>query len=141
MKSCCSDLTVKMQEQVELGKWLKLLIAASPFVLLLPDLTPGGSAREVAASIAEKMAVMTGEKALKNIQSGIAKPDFADAINSVDQIILGTLSQMAAGHIPRHVGTSEGVVWQKLAQSYSPTLNKKPAAKPEPSESWFPWLW
>ena len=56
MKSCCSDLTVKMQEQVELGKWLKLFIAASPFVLLLPDLTPGGSAREVAGSIAEKMA-------------------------------------------------------------------------------------
>lgn len=142
MKSCCADLTVRMQEQVELGKWLKLLLAASPFVLLLPDLTPGGTAREVAGSIAEKMAVMTGEKALKNIQAGMKKPDFADAINSVDHIILGTLSQMAAGHIPRHIGTSDGIVWQKLAESYSPTMRQQPGGgTAKPSESWFPWSW
>lgn len=141
MKSCCSDLTVRMQEQVELGNWLRLFLAASPFVLLLPDLTPGGSAREVAASIAEKMAVMTAEKALKNVESGIRKPDFADAVMAADQIILGTLSQMAASHIPRHIGSSDSAVWQKLAQSYSPTLKKEPVQPTKPAESWFPWLW
>jgi len=141
MKQCCADLTVKMQEQVELGKWLKLFIAASPFVLMLPDLTPGGSAREVANSIAEKMAVMKAEQVLKNINKGMTKPDFADAIVAVDKIILGTLSQMAAGHIPRHIGTGDSNVWQKLAEAYSPQTRPGGGGGQAGGGSWFPWSW
>ncbi len=141
MKECCSDLTVKMQEQVELGKWLKLFIAASPFVLMLPDLTPGGSAREVAHSIAEKMAVMKADQILKNIDQGIKKPDFADAIVAVDKIILGTLMQMAAAHIPRHIGTSDSSVWQKLAEAYNPTNQPNGNGKKPAESGWFPWSW
>lgn len=141
MKQCCADVAVRMQEQVELGNWLKLFLAASPFVLMVPDFVPGGSAREVAESIAEKLATTAGEQILKNIDKGTKKPDFVDAIQAVDTIILGTLSQIAASHIPRHVGSSNGAVWQKLAEAYSPTLQRGGAPAAAPSGSWFPWSW
>ena len=144
MKECCANVVVEMQNQVELGKWLKLMLAASPFVLLLPDFTPPGSAKNAASAVVEKMAIMTAEKALGNINSGVKKPDFVDAIQAVDKIILGTLSQLAAAHMVRHIGTRDGNVWTQLAQAYSPTqpgAGSGNGSDSGESTSWFPWNW
>jgi hypothetical protein len=141
MKECCANVVVEMQTQVELGKWLKLFLAASPFLLIIPDLTPPGTAKEAAGAVIEKMAIMTTEKVLSNIDQGVKKPDFADAIQAVDKIILGTLSQLAASHMVRHVGTKEGNVWTKLAQAYSPTQARAGGGNTDESGSWFPWNW
>lgn len=142
MKECCADVTVEMQETVEAGKFLKLFLAASPFILLLPDLVPGGSAREVAGAVAEKVAILTAEKALTNINKGMAKPDFVNAIQAVDIIVLGTLSGYAAKHMLKHHGTKDANVWQKLAEAYSPTVQRGGNGDSAPKgESWFPWSW
>jgi hypothetical protein len=139
MKQCCADKLVEMQEYAELKTVLQFLLAASPFILLLPDLAPARSAKEAAGAVAEKMAVMAAEKALGNINTGVAKPDFVTAIQAVEIIVLGQLSGMAAQHMIRHNGTKDGNVWQKLAESYSPTAQRGGGVTN--SDSWFPWSW
>lgn len=140
MKECCANVVVEMQAQVEQGNWLKLFLAASPFILMLPDLIPAGSAREAAEAVAEKMATMAADKVLGNVNTGAKKPDFVDAIQAVDKIILGTLSQLASSHMVRHIGTKDGNVWQRVGEVYSPT---QPGAGSGTGtgDSWFPWNW
>jgi hypothetical protein len=140
MQSCCSDLLIDMQAQVEQGNWLKLFLAASPFILLLPDMIPARSAQEAAGMVAEKVAIMTADKALANISKGIAKPDFVTAIQAVDIITLGTLSAPAFSHSLRHGGSKVQYVWQKLAEAYSPKPRKGGGSAPA-EEGWSPWSW
>jgi hypothetical protein len=143
MKQCCADVVVEMQADVEAGKWLKLFLAATPFILLLPDLIPAGSAGEAAQAVAEKMATMAADQVLGNINKGMAKPDFVTAIQAVDVIILGNLSGYAASHMVRHIGTKDGNVWSRLAEAYSPTQKRGNNGNGEVNsgEGWFPWSW
>lgn len=134
MKSCCSEKAKEMQDVVVLGKWLTLFLAASPFVLLIPDFAPPGNAGEAAKALAEKMAVMTAEKALSNVNSGMAKPDFANAIQAVDKIVLGKLNGIAGVHMLRHQGT-ERAVWDKLRLAYDPTQQNGSSG----GGGWFSW--
>ena len=129
MKSCCIEVTKEMEDVVVLGKWLTLFLAASPVILMLPDFIPPADA---AQALAEKMATMAANKALSNINKGMATPGFADAIQAVDKIILGKLNGLAGIHMLRHSGT-EQVIWDKLRIAYDPTQQNNN------SGGWFSW--
>lgn len=145
MDKCCADTLIKMQEEVRAGDWLKMFLFASPFLMIIPDLIPPRSAKEAAEVVLEKMAVMTADKALSNIQKGKSKPDFVDAIRAVDVMVCNNLQRIAGQHgLFSHRGTRDGQVWINLAAAY----NKKVVegarggnGQKEEESSWLPWLW
>lgn len=133
MKSCCADKVKEMQDVVVLGKWLTLFLAASPFILMLPDLLLPGNSEEAAQAAAEKITGMAADKALDNVTKGMAKPDFVDAIQAVDKIVLGKLNSIAGIHMLRHQGTDRAV-WDKMRLAYDPTQQTSGSGG-----GWFSW--
>ncbi|HMS09563.1 MAG TPA: hypothetical protein PKE66_08775 [Pyrinomonadaceae bacterium] len=110
-----------MQAVGELGTALQVFLAASPFILILPDLLPPGSASEAVETLAEKLAVMAGEKVVANVTNSASLPDFADAVRAVNAIALGRMHQLAQIHSLRHAqGITEGQLWKSLREIYDP---------------------
>ena len=121
LPSCCRTTLTNMQAIGELGAALQVFLAASPFILILPDLLPPSSAKEAAETLAEKLAVMAGEKVVKNVTNTASLPDFADAIKAVNAIAVGRMHQLAQIHSLRHApGITEGQLWKSLREIYDP---------------------
>ena len=119
LKSCCRRALDQMQGVAELGVALKVFLAASPFILILPDLLPPGSAKEAAETLSEKLVQMSGEKVLSNVVDTSALPDFVDSVRNVNEIALNRMDHFAKIHSLRHVGTdTEGQLWAKLREIY-----------------------
>lgn len=121
LPQCCRRVVTEMQAIGELGMTLKLFLAASPFVLILPDLLPPGSAAEAAETLGEKLIQMAGEKVVTNVTNTAALPDFADAVRAAHAISLNRMHQLAQIHSLRHGGgATEGRLWTALQGIYSP---------------------
>ncbi len=121
LPSCCRKTVADMQAVGELGTALQVFLAASPFILILPDLLPPGSASEAVETLAEKLAVMAGEKVVANVTNSASLPDFADAVRAVNAIALGRMHQLAQIHSLRHAqGITEGQLWKSLREIYDP---------------------
>ncbi len=121
LPQCCRMTVTQMQGIGELGSALKLFLAASPFVLILPDLLPPGSAAEAAETLGEKLIVMAGETVVTNVTKTGALPDFSDAVMAAHDIALNRMHQMAKIHALRHkTFATEGRLWAAFDQIYSP---------------------
>lgn len=139
MKQCCAEKIVEMQEYVQVSKWLKLLLAASPFILIIPNLDPTmnlSAAREFAL---EEICKIAAEKARGTLMQKVKLPDFADACKSADCLTVNYLSSMALQHSNRHLMQPEGYLWQQMAQSYAQAVQKGQCS--EPVNGWMPWNW
>ena len=110
MEPCCVDVLVTMQDRIEASKWLKILLVASPFILLLPH-----APHEQAAELIKDMAV---EKAVEKITEGGKLPEIADAVRSVDVILRNRLHQDAILHYLTHHGTAARF-WERMAAVYA----------------------
>ncbi len=121
MNGCCVRAVEDMQGCAELGVALKVFLAASPFVLILPDILPPASAKEAVETLGEKMVQMAGEKVLSNVVDTSALPDFADSVRNVNEIALGRMHMIAQIHSLRHAGGNiEGQLWGRLREIYDP---------------------
>jgi hypothetical protein len=109
MQACCVEVLQTMQDRIEASRWLKMMLVASPFIILLPE-----SPVEQAADLLKDMAV---EKAVERINEGSKLPDVADAVKAVDVILRSRLHDDAVMHYIRHSGP-EARFWQKLADVY-----------------------
>jgi hypothetical protein len=110
MESCCVEVLATMQNRIEASKWLKILLVASPFVLLLEH-----APEEQAAELLKDMAV---ETAVEKITKGGKLPEVADAVKSVDVILRNRLNQDATLHYLDHQGTVARF-WERLAALYA----------------------
>lgn len=121
MKSCCASAFEDIQAVGELGEALSLFMAASPFILILPDVLPPGSAKEAAATLAEKVSVMAADKVLSNVTKGTKLPDFADSVRNLKELTIGRMHQFAMIHSLRHPKFSdEGQIWTLILETYDP---------------------
>ncbi len=121
LKGCCRTVVKNMVATGGLGSALQVFLAASPFVLILPDLLLPGSASEAAETLAEKLVGMTGEKAVTNVTKTSSLPDFADSVRAVNAITLNTLHVMAHSHSLVHAaGNIDGQLWAEFKKVYSP---------------------
>lgn len=139
MERCCAEKIVEMQGDVQAGKWLKLLLAASPFILIIPDLDPStdlGGARD---AVIEKIVNLAADKALGNVNKTAALPDFADACRAADCATVNSLAQRASEHMVRHFGSKEFHVWQRMAEAYTNAVRDGNCAVP--AGGWLPWNW
>lgn len=121
LNGCCRTTLTNMQAIGELGTALQVFLAASPFILILPDLILPGSSKEAVETLSEKLVQMTGEKILDNVTHKSSLPDFADSIKAVNAITLGRMHHLAQIHSLRHAsGVTEGQLWKKLREIYDP---------------------
>ncbi len=120
LNNCCRRALEQMQGVAELGVALKVFLAASPFILILPDLLPPASSKEAIETLGEKVVQMSGEKVLSNVVDTSALPDFADSVRNVNDIALNRMHHFAQIHSLRHAGgNTEGKLWAKLREIYS----------------------
>ena len=97
LPKCCGRALEQMIGCAELGSALKVFLAASPFVLILPDVLPPGSAKEAAETLCEKAYEMSADKVLSNVVDTSSLPDFADSVrNANDEAFLQELESMFA---------------------------------------------
>ncbi len=121
LKGCCKQAVLNMQNCGELGTALQVFLAASPFVLILPDLLMPGSSTEAIETLSEKIVQMTGEKVVTNVTKTSNLPDFADAVLAVNAITLNTMHLIAHSHSLCHApGVTEGQLWVELKEIYNP---------------------
>lgn len=121
LPQCCRKKVTDMQAVGELGTALQLFLAASPFILILPDLLPPGSAREAAETLGEKLIQMAGETVVTNITKTATLPDFADSVRAAHAISLNLMHQIACAHSLTHGSfATEGRLWTALQAIYSP---------------------
>lgn len=119
IKGCCRNAISAMINTGSLGSSLQILLAASPFVLILPDVLPPGSAKEAATTLGEKLVQMSGEKVLENINKTSTLPDFADSVRNANEVALGMMHRTATLHALTHAnGITEGQIWVKLTEIY-----------------------
>ena len=119
LPACCARALDQMMGCAELGTALKVFIAASPFILILPDMLPPNSAKEAAETLTEKAVQMSGEKVLSNVVDTSKLPDFADSVRNVNEIALNRMHMFAQIHSLRHAGgNTEGKLWAKLQEIY-----------------------
>ena len=118
MKHCCKTTLENMQGVAELAGALKVFLAASPFILILPDLILPGSSREAIETLGEKVITLSADKVLSNVTKSSALPDFADSVRNVHEIALNKMHQFAQIHSLRHVGGTEGQIWRKFQNIY-----------------------
>ena len=120
LKGCCRIAISNMINQAALGSALQVFLAASPFILILPDLIPPGSASEAAEIIAEKLVQMPGEKVVENVTKTASLPDFADAVRAVNEISLNYLHIKSFTHSNSHArGITEGRLWEEFKRIYN----------------------
>ena len=121
LKRCCQNKVIEMQGLAELGQALQVFIAASPFILILPDVLMPGSSREAVDTLAEKLTHMAGDKVVKKVTGSSALPDFADAVRAVNAITLNRLHDLAFIHSLRHRGNSqtEAKLWKQFEAIYN----------------------
>ncbi len=121
MRSCCAKAFEDIQAVGELGEALSLFMAASPFILILPDVLPPNSAKEAAATLSEKVSVMAADKVLGNVTKGTKLPDFADSVRNLKELTVRRMHQLATIHAIRHPKFSdEGKVWTLILETYDP---------------------
>lgn len=109
MQACCVEVLNTMQDRITASKWLKVMLVASPFVILLPH-----SPVEQAGDLLKDIAV---EKAIERVNEGAKTPDVGDAIKAVDVILRRRLHDDAVLHYITHNGP-EARFWQKMAEIY-----------------------
>lgn len=121
LASCCRRVIGEMQAVGELGTALRVFLAASPFVLILPDLLMPTSSKEAVETLTEKLVTMAAEKVVENVTNVSQLPDFADAVRDVSEVAVGRMHMLAKIHSLRHApGITEGQLWQKLREIYDP---------------------
>jgi hypothetical protein len=102
MNDCCVEQLNEMHEVADYFWWFQRFIAASPFILLIPDMDPTVGTKDLIATTAEKASVMTFEVANSRIHKNKTLPDFADAVRALGRISAGELAQLASSHGASH---------------------------------------
>jgi hypothetical protein len=140
MQKCCAEKIVEMQADVQAGKWLKLLLAASPFILVIPNLDPTTDLKGARDFIVEEVAKIAAEKALSNIRKGASLPDFADACRAAGCLTVGNLAKRASEHMLRHMSRPEFFMWQQMSEAYTAAVRDGNCSEPA-TGGWLPWVW
>ena len=119
LKSCCRNALIGMIKTGEMGSALQVLLAASPFVLILPDILPPGSSKAAIETPGEKLVEMSCDEVLGNIIDTSSAPDFADSVRNASEMTLGFMHRTALIHSLTHAkGLTEGQIWEKLKEVY-----------------------
>lgn len=140
MKKCCSEKIVEMQEDVQAGKWLKLLLAASPFILVVPNLDPTTDIDGARDFVVEEIIKISVEKAKSTVDKTVSLPDFADACQAADCFTVNSLAQKASSHAVMHsVASTEFQIWTRMARGYAEAVAGRVCTPP--ASGWFPWNW
>lgn len=137
MKDCCAEKIVEMQKVVQVGKWLKLLIAASPFIMVAPNLDPSMNLESGRTFIIEELSKIAVEKARGTLTKTTSLPSFADACRAADCVTVNELAGMAQVHANRHLMSAEQHLWEKMAASYLSAVADGNCTAPV--GGWFSW--
>ena len=113
MQQCCVTVLETMQDRIEASKWLKIMLIASPFVLLLEH--------EPREQLAELLMDMVVDKAVEKITKGGKAPEVAEAVKSVDPILRNRLQQDCQLEYLHHHGEGAAArFWEIFGALYSP---------------------
>lgn len=119
MDRCCVRALESMQDMAAFGTALRVFLAASPFALILPQMSPPSSAKAAATKLAGQVTKMSGQKVLKTVTHVSSLPDFADSVRAADAITLNLMHRRAMLHGLQHAGGNiEGKLWAKLKEIY-----------------------
>ena len=110
MDACCVETLQTIQNRIEASQWVRIALAASPFVLLFDGTAPPEAAGKMLLD-------MTVEKATEKLTRAKA-PEVSDAILSIDPILRNRIKQDAELHYLKHHGTGPAArfwsQWQNL---------------------------
>ena len=113
MEQCCVTVLETMQDRIEASKWLKIMLIASPFVLLLEH--------EPREQLAELLKDMVVDKAVEKITKGGELPEVAEAVKAVDTILRNRLHQDCQLEWLHHHGDGAAArFWAIFGALYSP---------------------
>jgi hypothetical protein len=137
MKECCAEKIIEMQKVVQVGKWLKLLIAASPFILVAPNLDPSMNLEAGEIFIIEELNKISVEQARGTLMKKTSMPSFGEACKAADCVTVNQLAGMAQAHANRHLMSPEQHLWEKMAASYLAAVANGNCT--QPVGGWFSW--
>lgn len=125
MLKCCQDTLKLMQEIDGIGDILLFYLKASPYAVLVPELSAGLLSEGVKETIKGQIQDMAIERALGKVTGTENLPDVQDAIKAANEIIVRRLQGFAQIHsLPNsatryHTG-KETQLWNKLIAFYDP---------------------
>lgn len=102
MIDCCVKQLEYMHGIADYFLWFQRFIMASPFILIIPELDPTASSRELLQSGIQKSGEIAYSLASNKIYQNKSLPDFVDAVKNIGRISYGQLSAAAASHGKSH---------------------------------------
>jgi len=132
---CCVRSLNGIQELEGVGNFLKFVLNASPYIILIPSLGSGVLNEGVRRGVSKQIIEMSVAKAVEKVTAAGKLPDVNDAVKSVHGIVRNKIIEVCRFEMIRHSTGAECAFWNKLHTLYS--LEDSGKAAPEPG--WFSW--
>jgi hypothetical protein len=130
---CCVNSLTEIQDLEGIGNFLKFVLKASPYIILIPSLGSGVLNDGVRRAAAKQIVEMSIAKAVEKVTAAGKLPEVTDAVKSVHGIIRFKMLDQCMHEMSRHYGRTEGAFWSKLHTLYSLEGESESA----PASGWF----
>ena len=133
MKKCCVETLTRIQNLDGLGNCLKFMLAASPYIILIPSLGSGVLNDGVVTAARQQLVEMSIANAVQKATAAGKLPSVSDAVKSVAGIVhLKILGEIII-ELTLHPSGSECAFWNSLMRLYdTPSNDETP-----PDSGWF----
>ncbi len=120
MNDCCVENLKKMHDTADYFWWFQRFIAASPFILIIPDFDPTSGMEDLVQSGLQKGIELGYPMAMSVMYKNQSLPDFADAVRAIGKISYDRLRLYAQSHAVRHTPREMDIAnfWTKMAIAY-----------------------
>ncbi len=107
--------------------WFQRFVAASPFVLIIPDLDPTSGSRDLLQTGLQKSGEMAYSMASNTVYKNKTLPDFVDAVRNIGRISYGQLRDTATSHATLHITKDKSIAnfWMNMARAYDDAFSAK----------------
>lgn len=120
MNDCCVENLKKMHAKADYFWWFQRFVAASPFVLIIPDFDPTSGLEDLLQTGTQKSIEIGYGLASNAVYKNQSLPDFADAVKAIGKISYNELRRDAQAHAVRHTPKELDIAnfWTKMAIAY-----------------------
>lgn len=127
MIDCCVEKLKYMHGIADYFWWFQRFVAASPFILIVPELDPTSSSRELLQTGIQKSGEMAYSMASGKVYKNKALPDFVDAVKNIGRISYGQLRDAAASHATLHIPREMDIAnfWHNMAIAYDEAFSSR----------------
>lgn len=122
MIDCCVKQLEYMHGIADYFWWFQRFLAATPFILIIPELDPTAGSKDLLQTGLQKSGEMAYSLASNKVYKNKSLPDFVDAVKAIGRISYGQLRDAAASHGTSHAfSMKEREImnfWMNLAMAY-----------------------